>query len=117
MNHTVKRALLGAAMLMVAGAAHASDGLYTERQEFQVAQACGYYVILGCFKNENAAWNRVDSLGGAEVATVIWTNDFPNFRNGWFCAADGPYNRKSLSNSVRNDLKSQVSDAYVKNGC
>jgi hypothetical protein len=36
-----------------------------------------------------------DDLGALEEGCqVVWTNDFPNFRNGWFCVADGPYNRK-----------------------
>jgi hypothetical protein len=105
------------ALLLAAGTSWADDvSAQTGRSEFQVAQACGYYVIMGCFRNENAAWNRVNDLGGAGVATVVWTNDYPNFRNGWYCAVDGPYSKR-LANSVRTDMRRFVSDAYVKNGC
>ena len=80
--------------------------------EFQVAQACGWYVVLGCFKSWNAAQRRADRIG----ASVVDTNDYPNFRNGWFCAADGPYSRRR-ARQLRWDWKGTVPDAYAKSAC
>lgn len=84
------------------------------------AQACGYYVILGCFKSRNEATGRLTALGGPGVggfagAHVINTNDYPNFRNGWWCVADGPYATRDEAMSLA--WREVVPDAYVKNGC
>ncbi|MEM7427986.1 MAG: hypothetical protein AAF441_17980 [Pseudomonadota bacterium] len=80
--------------------------------EFKVAQACGWYVVLGCFKSWNSAQRRADNIG----AIVVDTNEYPNFRNGWFCAADGPYSR-SRARQLRWDWKGTVPDAYAKSAC
>jgi len=91
-----------------------------DHDSFQVAQACGHYVILGCFKRRSRATRRLNDLGGPGVggwagARVVHTNDFPNFRNGWFCVADGPYGSRSEAMSIA--WKEAVRDAYVKSGC
>ena len=84
------------------------------------AQACGHYVILGCFKSRNQAISRLNALGGPGVggwagAHVVNTNDYPNFRAGWWCVADGPYATRSVAMSIA--WKEAVPDAYVKKGC
>jgi hypothetical protein len=84
------------------------------------AQACGHYVILGCFRSQGQAISRLNALGGPGVggwagAHVVNTNDYPNFRNGWWCVADGPYASRDGAMSIA--WKEAVPDAYVKNGC
>ena len=104
-NSVLAAAFAACATLTAAPAANANG-------EFQVAQACGWYVVLGCFKSWNGAQRRADRIG----ATVVDTNSYPNFRNGWFCAADGPYSR-SRAQQLRWDWKATVPDAYAKSAC
>ncbi|NND48875.1 MAG: hypothetical protein HKN60_01340 [Rhizobiales bacterium] len=81
---------------------------------------CGWYVILGCSRTQNGAWRTLNRLGGPGVggwagAQVVRTNDYPNFRNGWFCVADGPYSARWEAESIA--WREAVPDAYVKAGC
>ena len=74
-------------------------------------QGCGLYVIMGCAK----------SYGGAQRMAgngflVVYTNDYPNFRDGWYCAAEGPFSRNQ-ANSFLSAVQRDVPDAYIKNGC
>ena len=75
-------------------------------------EGCGWYVIMGCFKSYNGAKRRAGN-----GFLVVNTNDYPNFRNGFYCAADGPFGRKSDANSFLAGVKSDVPDAYAKKGC
>lgn len=103
-----------------AGAAGADD----RAAPLTMAQAgggiCGWYVILGCSRRAEGAWATLDSLGGPGVggwvgATVVNTDDYPNFRDGWYCVADGPYPTRDDAASIA--WVEAVPDAYVKNGC
>ncbi|MEZ5799750.1 MAG: hypothetical protein R3D29_03730 [Nitratireductor sp.] len=74
------------------------------------AQACGWYAVVGCARG----WNQANS--DAPPGTyVIDTNQYPNFRNGWFCAVDGPYN--SRGEVPLSHWRQYRGDAYVKNAC
>ncbi len=67
------------------------------------AQACGYYAIYACSKSAS-----VDGPG-----FTVRTDDYPNFRAGWYCNIGGPFNSKA-------DAKSQTkrfSMGYVKYSC
>ena len=86
--------------------AAAPDGSY------KVAQSCGWYVVLGCFKRYRAAENRANNIG----AYVVDTNNYPNFRNGWFCAVDGPHSKRR-ARQLRRAWRGTVSDAYAKSAC
>ena len=110
--------LVAAALSLTAVAAPASAG--SANGEFRVAQACGYYIILGCSKSQRGANRTLSNLGGPGVggpagAFVVDTNAYPNFRNGWFCVADGPYNSASAARSIA--WTEAVPDAYVKSAC
>ncbi|MEZ5792266.1 MAG: hypothetical protein R3D34_16280 [Nitratireductor sp.] len=75
-----------------------------------MAQACGWYAVVGCARG----WNQANS--DAPPGTyVIDTNQYPNFRNGWFCAVDGPYGTKA--EVPLSHWRSYRGDAYVKNAC
>jgi hypothetical protein len=116
MTHINRTAVAALAFLSLGHAtAHATDD-----GSFRMAQACGHYVILGCFRALSAAQNRLAELGGPGVGggagtRVIDTDEYPNFSAGWFCVADGPYASKAGAMSIA--WKEAVSDAYVKNGC
>lgn len=79
---------------------------------FKVAQACGWYVVLGCYDSYRQASRQANRIG----AGVVDTNNYPNFRNGYFCAADGPYSR-SRARQLRRSWRGTVRDAYAKSAC
>lgn len=81
---------------------------------------CGWYVILGCSRTLHEAQLTLGRLGGPGVggwagAQVVDTSDYPNFRNGWYCVADGPYPARFEAESIA--WREAVPDAYVKSGC
>ena len=81
---------------------------------YKIAQSsCPYYVILGCFGPLYEANQRSSAIGGR----VIDTNQVSGFRNGYYCVVDGPHDRKSYANTLRQSWLGTVHDAYVKRGC
>lgn len=76
----------------------------------------GYFVIGGCFKNYNAAQAHASRLRSRGVqASVVTTNDFPNFRNGYHCAASVPFwTRGDTAGALYQFRAAGVHDAYVK---
>lgn len=121
MTLTLRRRALAAAAALLAFAPFADTARAQPRADIIVerlglpvvkVQACGYYVIMGCFRSRGPA-NRQRSRTGA--MTVVDTNQYPNFRNGYYCAADGPFPTDSqISISM---YRQTVSDAYVKYSC
>lgn len=107
--------LLAASMTMASAGDSLPEGSY------EVAFAgCGWYVVLGCSRDFNAARSTMDRLGGPMAGggaglKVANTSEYPNFRNGFFCTVDGPYVSESAAQSVA--WNEAVPDAYVKNGC
>lgn len=96
--------LLAVAMA-VATAGHAqapSPDTSRAGQRFELAQACGWYAIFQCGKNAN--------LGGPGY--VIVTNDFPNFRPGWYCKVLGPYGTQGEAAYV-----ARQGGGYAKSAC
>ena len=94
-------ALMAGAATLSTSPAHASDGIAGE-----------YFAIGGCFKSRSAARQRARRLG----AEVVRTDDYPNFRPGWWCAVQGPYLR-SEAEDFKSEFRSRgVGDAYVKSG-
>lgn len=93
-----------AAAFVPAMPAEASDSSY------EVAQACGWYAIVGCSRSWEGA-NREAPPG----TYVVNTGDYPNFRPGWFCAVDGPY--ASQRQVPIGKWRQWRGDAYVKNAC
>ena len=84
------------------------------------AEGCGWYIVLGCMKNEPAAARALADLGGSVVGGgagtyVIDTSKVNGFRAGFFCVMDGPYVSQDDASSVA--WVEAVPDAYVKRGC
>src|SRR3990172_6416058 len=52
---------------------------------YQVTQACGWYAIYTCDKSPS-----VDGPG-----YTVRTDDYPNFRKGWYCNVGGPFDSKA----------------------
>ncbi|QDZ01273.1 hypothetical protein FQ775_13270 [Nitratireductor mangrovi] len=83
-------------------------------------QGCGWYVILGCSTRHADAVALRDELGGPYAGggaglNVVHTDDYPNFRDGYFCVADGPYGSSGEAGSIA--WTEAVPDAYVKDAC
>lgn len=102
--------LLFSCVALMAGPVRAAEPRPHDQAPFEMAQACGWYAIVGCARS----WNGASSIAPPGTY-VIDTNQYPNFRNGWFCAADGPY-------ATRGDVplwkwQQFRSDAYVKSAC
>ena len=97
-------AVIGGATFISASALQTAPGY---------AQACGWYAIGGCFRGYNSAQNRAINIG----AEVIDTGQYPNFRNGYFCAATGPWTKSKAGRERSRFKRSGVSDAYRKRAC
>lgn len=101
-----KYGLLSAVMLVTAALWNSGSAL--------AQGTCGWYAIGGCFEDKRSADRRAADLGDAYT---VDTYDISNFRDGWYCAVDGPYRTKRDANVMRNQFRrSGVGDAYVKKG-
>jgi hypothetical protein len=100
-----------AVVALLAGAGPAQAGPSGER----LALTCGYFAILGCFRDPAAAeeWNAKIEFGH-----VINTSSmhYVNFRPGWFCVVHGPTSAERAEGVARG-WRSVVPDAYVKSSC
>ena len=79
---------------------------------FQVAAARKYFVVLGAFRSQNAAYGRCSLFGDGQVVS---TNEYPNFRNGYWACVIGPLYRNEAEDQMWAS-KEAVPDAYVKAG-
>lgn len=98
--------------LVMGNASYASDEIH--------GNACGFYVVLGCGKDKTAIKEKMEfwggpGAGGGAGMQVADTSEFPNFRDGFYCLIDGPYDSHMRASEVA--WKEAVPDAYVKNGC
>ncbi len=75
-----------------------ADGSFKVAAEF-----CDWYAIFECAK-------RRSGIGGPGY--VIHTNDYPNFRKGWYCKVLGPYDSSGEASAVANQY-----GGYAKRGC
>ncbi|PLX37117.1 MAG: hypothetical protein C0606_11455 [Hyphomicrobiales bacterium] len=90
----------------VATAPAQQDGL------IRVAAARKYFVVLGSFRSRGAANQRCSMFGDGYVVS---TNDYPNFRNGYWACVIGPLSRGEADDQMWAS-KEAVPDAYVKAG-
>ncbi|MER0240251.1 hypothetical protein [Fulvimarina sp. MAC8] len=107
MKRGIAAARVTAAVLM--SMALAAPSVASAQNTFE---GCGWYAIFACSKSQSVA-RRAAGNG----FLTIRTNDYPNFRNGFWCAVDGPFDRGtalSLANSAKRD---GIRDAYAKRAC
>ena len=79
----------------------------------------GWFVILGSFQKADltAAESRMGSLNNSGLdAYIIDTNEYGNLKDGLWAVVMGPYSSESGAQQALEQARSQVSDAYVKNG-
>lgn len=95
--------------------AKAGAGAQSERNVTTV-QACGWYAIWVCAKNRRSAQRAANRFAGGYVVKTS-DPDYPNFRNGWYCAVDGPMSRSEARSYVRELKHEGESSAYAKNAC
>ena len=74
---------------------------------------CGWWAIYSCHKSRNRAIRDMNNNG---YGGVVHTNDVPNFRNGYYCVADGPTN-KSNARRKKNRARRDYDSPYIKKGC
>ena len=74
---------------------------------------CGWWAIYACHKSRDAAINDMNNAG---YGGVVDSNDVPNFRNGYYCVADGP-TTSSNANRMKNRARGEFDSPYVKKGC
>ncbi len=74
---------------------------------------CGWWAIYSCHKSRNRAIRDMNNNG---YGGVVHTNDVPNFRNGYYCVADGPTN-KSNARRKKNRASRDYDSPYIKKGC
>lgn len=77
--------------------------------------SCGWYAIAVCSSSQSAAQGKISQFGGF----VIDTNDtyYPNFRNGFYCVVDGPYDRNGAADARNRFRNNGSGDAYIKQAC
>jgi hypothetical protein len=87
--------------LALVGAMLAASAATAGEAPVRVAQACGWYAIFGCGHNPDAPG----------PGRVIYTDDYPNFRPGFYCNVIGP---SSYDRAVRN---AERFGGYAKSAC
>lgn len=83
-------------------------GYHANRSTFA---GCGHYVVLSCHRS----WPRALDLAGGSLFAID-TDDYPNFRNGWYCVVDGPHSVEGAQ-ARRKGFLARIPDAYVKDAC
>lgn len=81
---------------------------------------CGWYIVLGCDRSETAMTDKRSAIAaladdGTTRTQVVHTDDYPNFRDGWYCLVDGPFESREVAAAINWD--ETVGESYVKNGC
>lgn len=74
---------------------------------------CGWWAIYSCHKSRRAA---IRDMNNVEYGGIVKTSDVPNFRNGYYCVADGPMS-KSKASRKKNRARGDFDSPYIKNGC
>ena len=89
------------------------DGDHDDGSGDGTRPVCGWWALYSCQSSRGAASRDRNRAGYGEI---VDTNSVPNFRNGYYCVADGPTTRshaKRLENRARRDFDSP----YIKQGC
>jgi hypothetical protein len=98
------------------GAADAgTSAAQSSRAGVRVAQDCGWFAILGCFRSRAEAgdWN-----GRIDDGYVVNTSSlrYPSFRPGYYCVVNGPTSN-GRAQRIAAGWRRVIPDAYVKNSC
>ena len=75
-------------------------------------QGCGWYAVFACSKS-----HKVARRAAGNGFITIRTDDYPNFRKGYWCAVDGPFDRGTARSLVDGAKREGIRDAYAKRGC
>ena len=97
-----------------------SEDIFNEEDESKddgIAQNgsgfCGWWAIYSCHRSRDQA---IDDMNTAGYGGVVDTNDVPNFRNGFYCVAEGPTTQRR-ANILKNQARRDFSSPYIKKGC
>ena len=121
----LRQGSIGAAFALVATAAFAQGAApITSKGDpglpVTAVKGCGWYVVLGCYRAGATARKQLQDLGGPLAGggaglSVVDTDNYPNFRNGYRCVMDGPYGSSGTARSIA--WIEAVPNAYVKSAC
>jgi hypothetical protein len=89
------------------------DGDHDDGPDDSSQYYCGWWAIYACHESRDAA---IDTMNNVGYGGVVDTNNVPNFRNGYYCVADGP-TTSSLADRMKNRAKRDFDSAYTKKGC
>jgi hypothetical protein len=83
----------------------------------QLAQDCGWFAIFSCSTRAGEVQRFINRTGYGFMIDSS-SSMFPNFRPGYYCAADGPMSRREAQGLV-NDARGNgaAPTAYVKSSC
>jgi hypothetical protein len=81
----------------------------------EAAGSCGWYAIVSCTEDEQAARDFGSDTGWG---MVINTDDYEGLSPGLFCVVSGPQSRASALRDVRAAKRQRIAaDAYAKRAC
>jgi hypothetical protein len=81
----------------------------------RVAQGACWYAVLSCSTSRREAARWVDQHGVGRVINTS-SDEFPNFRAGYYCAVEGPMSQ-SAAQRVVSRWRGVSPTAYAKSGC
>lgn len=102
-----------ASLKFVRASSDEDEGDHDDGSGDGTAEVCGWWAIYSCHSSRSAANRGRTNAGYGEV---VDTDTVPNFRNGYYCVADGPTTRSHalrMQNRARRDFDSP----YIKKGC
>ena len=91
------------------------SGAAPSQSRYIVAQECGYFAILGCFRQQHDAENWNDQVIGGRVVDTSSLR-YPSFRSGYYCVVHGPTSQ-TRARSIMLGWKRFIPDAYIKDSC
>jgi hypothetical protein len=68
-----------------------------------------------CSRGRGGAARAANRYGGYVIDTS--SEAYPNFRPGWYCAVEGPMNKRAANNRKFQMQDEGARSAYIKNGC
>jgi hypothetical protein len=80
----------------------------------QVAQACWYAIMLcSTSRSEATRWSNNNGIG---YVINTSSDEFPNFRAGYYCVVEGPMGQ-GRAQATANSYRGISPTAYAKSGC
>lgn len=89
-------------------------------QRMQLAQNCGWFVIGTCSRSRRDAQRAADEEGGGNGYVISTSSrEYPNFRPGYYCVVEGPFDREGQAERALSRWRRAGAprSSYIKNAC